>query len=189
MKRKSLNKILFVGDSLVAGYGVDSKENWVFLVGQTLQLNSCINKGYNGFLSSQVKEVLKESLDEESFDIVGILCGANDFIQGYSVEDLFKTLKDMEGMIENSGGKSIFILPPLPDFEEEDPFVSMATFVSLENKILELETRIGKGALPLSQVLPRNKNLFFDGLHPTEEGHRLIAESVIEFLEEKGLSY
>lgn len=173
-------KILFLGDSLVEGYGVSKEMNWVSLVGRQLEGFECINQGRNGILSNQVKEMLQNSLSEEIFNYYVILCGSNDFIQGISLDKVVKNLQTMEEIVIQAGGKAIIVLPPNPHFEEEYPFVSMNTLKSLSRKIVDLNSIFRNKALVLSDYL-KNEKYFFDGIHPTEEGHRCIAKAFKDY--------
>lgn len=42
-----MRKYVFLGDSLIYGYGVSPKDNWVYKLKNTLNLN-LYNKGING---------------------------------------------------------------------------------------------------------------------------------------------
>lgn len=183
MKRELANKILFVGDSLVEGFGVEIGDNWVSLVREKLFPLECLNYGRNGMATDQVISLLKGLLKKDQYKKVVILCGANDFIQGKSVPYVIDKLKEMEEMVLESGSSPILILPSTPAFEADFPFVSMASLRSLEEKILEMNSLLGDRALVLSKVLGGRDDLFFDGIHPTEEGHKIIADAFLEYFE------
>lgn len=179
-----MNKILFIGDSLVQGYGVSKDENWVSLVSKELKEFQCINEGYNGMTSSQVLKHLKGLLKEQEFVLVAVLCGANDFIQNISVDMVRKNLEEIRNLIKNHGSTDILILPSTPAFESDSSFVSMASFVSLKEKILDLNKIYENEAILLSRYFDKKDDLFFDGVHPTEEGHRIIADIFLQFLKQ-----
>lgn len=179
------NKILFAGDSLVQGFGVMEEDNWVSLVQKALPNVEIVNIGRNGLLSEQVLEKIQKELEYEMYDCVAVLCGANDFIEGYSPEYVSSIYNQILDSIEEKGGKGILLIPPVPSFDTEYPFVSISYYKSLieyTKKLMEIEKDRG---ILLEKGFLGDSNLYIDGIHPTEEGHKNIAKLFLEYLEKE----
>ena len=76
--------IIFFGDSLTYGYGVQKEKSWVYLIGNILNLNY-LNKGQNGdttpsMLSRYYSSVLKYNPSK-----IFIMGGTNDLLCGRSI--------------------------------------------------------------------------------------------------------
>lgn len=174
--------VVFLGDSLTAGLGLDEDQAYPFLVGAELERRGApirvINAGISGDTSAGGLERLDWLLAQEP-DVVVVALGANDGLRGLSVPALERNLRRI---VERSLAADARVLlagmrmPPnygaeyTGRFEAVYPKLADELDVPLLPFLLE-----GVGARP-ELNLP-------DGLHPNAEGQRAIARLVADALE------
>lgn len=175
--------ILFFGNSLTAGYGVDPSEAYPALIQDridSLHLNyKVINAGVSGETTadgnSRIDWILKQPVD-----IFVLELGGNDGLRGIP---LSVTEKNLQLIIDKVKAKypdakimleGIQIPPNMgPDYTTK--FKEIYPRLASKNKIQLLPFLLkGVGGDPkLNQR---------DGIHPTAEGHKIVAENVWEVL-------
>ncbi|WP_106566876.1 arylesterase [Cecembia rubra] len=175
--------ILFYGNSLTAGYGIDAEDAFPGLVQHTidsLDLNyKVINGGLSGDTSASGLTRLDWFLEEEPAIFV-LELGANDGLRGISLSETKSNLKAIIQKVKNKYPETIILLagmqiPPnmgpeyINEFEQMYPDISKEENVPLIPFLLE-----GVAGNP-DLNLP-------DGIHPTEEGHRIVFTTVWEHL-------
>jgi len=182
--RDSLPVILFLGNSLTAGYGLTPEEAFPALIQQKLDSAGyryrVVNAGVSGETSAGgVRRI--DWLLRQPIAILVLELGANDALRGH---DLTNTRANLQTIIDRTRARypeaKIVIAgmqaPPNlgPRYTEEfrQLFVDLARSndAALIPFLLE-----GVGGVPeLNQE---------DGIHPTAAGHRIIAENVWRVLE------
>lgn len=171
--------ILFFGNSITAGYGIDMSEAFPALIQQRLDSLGysyhVINAGLSGETSagglSRIDWVLKTPVD-----IFALELGGNDGLRGISLDDTEKNLSEIIEKVKQSNPQVKIIvagmqIPPNMGQEYTDRFKRI--FPSLAEKhhtalipfILE-----GVGGIPELNLA--------DGIHPTPEGHKILANNV-----------
>jgi len=171
--------ILFFGNSITAGYGLDMSEAFPALIQQRLDSLGysyhVINAGLSGETSagglSRIDWVLKTPVD-----IFALELGGNDGLRGISLDDTEKNLSEIIEKVRQSNPQVKIIvagmqIPPNMGQEYTDQFKGI--FPSLAEKhntalipfILE-----GVGGIPELNLA--------DGIHPTPEGHKILADNV-----------
>lgn len=177
-------KILFFGNSLTAGYGLELSEAFPALIQQRLDSlgldYGVVNAGLSGETTASGKNRLEWVLDPQ-VSIVVISLGANDGLRGIPLEETKRNLQAMVDMVRETLPHATLVLagmqiPPnmgaqySSGFRELFPDLAQKEDLPLIPFLLE-----GVGGVPrLNQA---------DGIHPTAEGHRLLAENVWEVLE------
>lgn len=175
-------KVVFLGDSLTAGLGVSIEEAFPARVGEILAAEGhpieVINAGVSGDVSaggaSRIDWLLRQ---KPAVVVVGL--GANDGLRGQPLVNLEKNLLDVVRRSQAAGAKVLILgmkIPPnygkdyADGFEAIYPRVAEETGAALVPFLLE-----GVGGEPeLNQA---------DGIHPTAEGHKLVAKNVAPYLE------
>ncbi len=174
--------VLFLGDSLTAGYGLNEDQAFPARVAALLEGVGrpirVVNAGVSGDTSagglSRVDWLLRQQPD-----VVVVELGANDGLRGLPVEATEANLRVILERILATGARILLVgmqLPPNygPDytarFRDLFPRLAAELEVALLPFLLE-----GVAAEP-PQNLP-------DGLHPNAEGHRRVAETVLNYLE------
>ena len=175
--------ILFFGTSLTAGMGLDIKDAFPAIIQRKLDsLNSnytVINAGLSGETTASGKNRLDWVLQQQ-VDIFVLELGANDGLRGIPLEETRNNLQTIIDMVraKNPDTKIVLAGMQLPpnlgqdytgDFKEIFPKLAEENDLALIPFLLE---DVG-GNPELNQP---------DGIHPTEEGHQIMAEHVWEVI-------
>lgn len=175
-------KILFLGDSITAGYGVAQEESYPALLGQKLESFGIhhveiINGSISGSTTASALSRLKW-FRNASPDVLVLALGANDGLRGLSVENMEENLGRAILFAKNSNMDVILAgmqIPPNYGPEYADDFKQVfITLADLHAIVLIpfLLERVG-GRANMNQP---------DGIHPNREGHQQIAKTVFPFI-------
>ena len=175
--------ILFFGNSLSAGYGIEPE---LAFPGRTqTRLDSLkkdfkvINGGLSGETTAGGLSRLDWFLEEEPYLFV-LELGGNDGLRGIALSETKKNLLAIVDKVQSKYPNTKIILagmqiPPNMGQEYTDKFKAIYPAVAKEKKLtlipFLLEGVAGNPALNLP-----------DGIHPTEEGHRLVFETIWPFI-------
>ena len=174
-------KVIFLGDSLTAGLGVSVEEAFPARVGEILAAEGhpiqVINAGVSGDISAGGASRLAWLLRQKPAVVV-VELGANDGMRGQPLAELEKNLLDVVRRSQAAGAKVLILGMKIPPnygkdysdgFEAIYPRVAKETGAALVPFLLE---GVG-GEAELNQA---------DGIHPTAEGHKLVAKNVAPYL-------
>jgi len=177
--------ILFFGNSLTAGYGLDTKESFPSLIQNRLDsLNfdyTVVNAGLSGETTSGGKNRLNWVL-KQKVDIFVLELGANDGLRGIP---LYETKKNLQTIINSVREKNIetkiilagMQIPPNMGQEYTKEFRTIFPDLSEKND-LHLIPFLLDGVAGIPDLnLP-------DGIHPTAEGQKIVRENVWVVLKE-----
>jgi acyl-CoA thioesterase I len=176
--------ILFFGNSLTAGYGLDPTEAFPALIQNRIDsLNlpyKVINAGNSGETSaggnSRVDWVLRQPVD-----IFVLELGGNDGLRGIPVAETRKNLQSIIDKVKAKYPEAKIVLagmqiPPNMGTRYATDFRGLYPELARQNDLtlipFLLEGVGGEARLNLK-----------DGIHPTAEGHRILAENVWKVLE------
>lgn len=179
-------KILFFGDSLTAGYGLDDQNDaFPSLIQSTIDslgLNyTVINSGVSGETSSGGKSRIDWIL-KQKIDIFILELGANDGLRGIPLKETRKNLQDIIDTVNKKMPNATIILagmelPPNMGPEYTTEFRGLFADLASENKLPFIPFILKDvGGVP-------ELNLE-DGIHPTAEGHKIVAKTVWSVLKE-----
>jgi len=84
-------KIICIGDSITAGYGLSPEENWVFLMNKSIN-HSFINKGINGDTSTDLLMRFKKDVLDFKANMCFIMIGINDMMLNTTPESIIKNI-------------------------------------------------------------------------------------------------
>lgn len=177
--------ILFFGDSLTAGYGLSSTdkafpaqlERELIKAGRKVKV---INSGLSGETSagglSRIDWVLREPIDVFVLEL-----GANDGLRGLPLDQSKRNLQSIIEKVKSKYPKARIVLagmmvPPNMGKSYSDEFKKLYPDLATKNKcqlIPFLLEGVG-GNEKLNQP---------DGIHPNDEGHKLIAKNLAKFFE------
>jgi acyl-CoA thioesterase-1 len=168
--------ILFLGDSLAEGQGVDENQSFPRLVERNLKAKKhdvvIINGGASGL--SRVKWHLKRPVD-----ILVLELGANDGLRGIKLEE---TERNLFSIIRYAKEKKVKVLllgllmPPNYGKTYTKQFETMYKKIAAQEKLPFFP-------FLLKDVAGNTKLNQADGIHPNVEGHEVVAKSVTEFVE------
>ena len=175
--------ILFFGNSLTAGYGIDPEESFAGRI-QT-RLDSLkkeyrvINGGLSGETTAGGLSRLDWFLEEEPYLFV-LELGGNDGLRGIALTETKKNLLAIVDKVRATYPNTKIILagmqiPPNMGQEYTEEFKAIYPEVA-EEKDIELIPFLLEGVAGNPDLnLP-------DGIHPTAEGHRLVMETLWPYL-------
>ena len=175
-------RIVFLGDSLTAGYGLPKDASVPSRIGQRLHEHGydfeVVNAGVSGDTSAGGLSRLEWSL-EGDVRILVIELGGNDGLRGLPVSGLKKNL---EAIITEARGRGIEVVltgmeaPPNFGAAYTSEFRAVYRQLAREHDVtfvpFYLEGVAGIAALNLP-----------DGIHPNEEGSRIIEQTIWKALE------
>jgi acyl-CoA thioesterase I len=175
-------RILFLGDSITAGYGIEKEKAYPALVGSAMAEKGfndiqIINAGISGSTSASAMSRLKWYSRIQPHVLV-LALGGNDGLRGISVESMKSNLEKTIQFALAKGMKVILAgmqMPPnygeryTTDFRKV--YRVLASSYPITFMPFLLEDVGGKPELNLP-----------DGIHPTPEGHRLIAAKLLPYL-------
>lgn len=174
--------ILFLGDSLTAGYGLQSDQSFPSLIEQRFINESIaditiINGGVSGSTSASAISRLQWYLRSEP-DLMILALGANDGLRGLSVEQMQDNLVNtIELALESNVQVALtgMMIPPNYGSEYSADFAAVFPELAEQYNLPFLPFLLeGVAADP---VLNQD-----DGIHPNIEGTRIVAELVYGFI-------
>ena len=177
--------ILFLGDSLTEGLGVTKEEAFPKLVEILIQKElkkdiSIINAGVSGSTTSDGLDRLKWYLKKKP-SIVFLALGANDGLRGLDLKQSQKNLEEIIKYAQESNAKVLLagmLIPPNYGPEYSQNFRKMYEEIKDKYKLKSMPFLLDK-------VAGNNELNQSDGIHPDEQGHKIIAKNVFEFIKEE----
>ncbi|NDY72455.1 arylesterase [Desulfobacter hydrogenophilus] len=175
-------KILFIGDSITAGYGIAKEEAYPALLGQKLESLGIhhveiINGSISGSTTASALSRLKW-FRKTSPDILVLALGANDGLRGLSVENMEDNLGRAITFAKNNNMDVILAgmqIPPNYGPEYADDFKQVFTTLADDHEIVLIP-------FLLEGVGGRSNMNQPDGIHPNRAGHQQIAKTVFPFI-------
>lgn len=178
--------ILFFGNSLTAGYGIDPEDAFPGLVQARLDSIGKDYKVINGGLSGETTAGGLSRLDwflEEEPYIFVLELGGNDGLRGILPSESKNNLLAIIDKVKSKYPNTKIILagmqiPPNMGQEYTDEFKAIYPAVAAEKNVTLIPFLLEGVAGNPELNLP-------DGIHPTEEGHKIVFGTVWPFIEEK----
>lgn len=178
--------ILFFGNSLTAGYGLDPSESFPTLIQKkldSLDYNyKVINAGLSGETTASGNNRLNWVLERQPVDIFVLELGANDGLRGINPEETRKNLEEMIDKVRKAYPEAKIMLagmmvPPNMGREYSNNFRQIFPEIAQEKNVelipFLLENVAGESELNQA-----------DGIHPTAEGQKIVADNVWKVLKE-----
>lgn len=182
----SLKHIVFFGNSLTAGYGLNLSEAFPALIQSKIDSLRLPYKVINAGLSGETTAGGNSRIDwilKQPVDIFVLELGGNDGLRGIPLESTKKNLQEILNKVREKYPNAQILLagmrvPPNMGKTYSDQFQAVFNSLAKENPIAFLPFLLeGVGGEPrLNQA---------DGIHPTAEGQKIVAENVWTVL--KGL--
>ena len=173
--------IIFLGDSLTAGYGLSEEQAFPALVGEQLEAEgtpvTIVNAGISGDTTAGGASRLDWLLAQNP-DVMVVELGANDGLRGLSLEETAANLDDIIQRSLKAGAGVLLIgmkIPPSYGPEYADGFERIFKRLATQHGVAEMPFLLeGVAADPeLNQG---------DGIHPNAKGQRRVAANVIPYL-------
>tara|TARA_Y100000590_G_scaffold275359_1_gene309138 strand:+ start:3218 stop:3853 length:636 start_codon:yes stop_codon:yes gene_type:complete len=176
-------KLLVLGDSLSAGYGIPSEENWVNIVQKKLNLDKrnirLINASLSGETTKGGLSRLPSLLENITPDFLFVELGANDGLRGYPSSKIHSNLIEICNLAKEKG-ISIIIMEIIvaPNYGKK--------YMERLNKVYEeVANEFDAQLIPpmLNEEIVLNKDLMLpDGIHPNAKGQYVIADDMYDWI-------
>lgn len=172
------NKLLVMGDSLSAGYGIDIQQGWVKLLENELRKShtvQIINASVSGETSSGGKTRLPALLAEHKPSLVILELGGNDGLRGQPLKLVEKNLQTMIDASKNAGAKVILAgmqIPPNYGSRYSSEFKALYASLAEKNQV---------GLIPflLEGIGGKAELMQRDGIHPTAEAQVIMMRNAL----------
>lgn len=185
--KKKKKQILFFGDSLTAGYGLDDpSESFVGVIQEKLEESNLdyqtVNAGVSGETSSGGDERIDWILEQNKIDIFILELGANDGLRGIKTDETIQNLQSIFDKVKSKFPDVKLVLtgmlaPPNMGADFTEKFAAIFPKLAKDNNAAFIPFLLdGVGGIPeLNQR---------DGIHPTVEGHKILADNVWKVLKD-----
>jgi acyl-CoA thioesterase-1 len=171
--------IVFFGNSLTAGYGLDISEAFPALIQSRLDSLKFPYKAINAGLSGETSAGGKTRIDwilRQPFSIFVLELGGNDGLRGIPVLDTYNNLQAIIDKVKSGHPDCKIVLagmqiPPSMGSRYSSQFREIYPRLSKKNEILLIPFLLEGvgGVLSLNQA---------DGIHPTASGQIIVANNV-----------
>ena len=176
-------KILVVGDSLSAGYGIAEEESWVYLLQDRLNAKGygyeVVNASISGDTTSGGLRRLPRALEKHEPSIVLIELGGNDGLQGRPAPMIRDNLAAMIELSQDAGAQVILAGMLMP------PNYGQAYTDAFEANYRELASEYDTALIAffMKNVALNPRLMQPDQIHPNAEGQPYLLDNVWDILE------
>ena len=180
-----VKNILFFGNSLTAGYGLDPTESFPSLIQAKIDSMhlpyKTINAGVSGETSAggngRINWILKQP-----FDVFVLELGANDGLRGVPVAETKKNLQAIIDKVKAKYPQAKLVLAGM----EVPPNMGQEYSAAFHNLFPDLAAKNNMELIPfllegVGGVRELNQQ---DGIHPTAEGEKIVTENIWKILKE-----
>ncbi len=177
-------RLLVLGDSLSAAYGLPVQEGWVALLEERLRAEQPETEVVNASLSGETTagglERLPQLLAEHRPSLVIIALGANDGLRGFALRDIGQRLVQLIDRAEQAGASVLLVGIRLP------PNYGAAYSQGFQRLFADVADQAGVVLVPrlLDGVAERWELMQADGLHPTAAAQPRILDNLWPSLRE-----
>jgi len=175
--------ILFFGDSLTAGYGLDKGEAFPEILQQKIDSLELSYRVVNAGLSGETTSGGKNRIDwvlKQNVDVFVLELGANDGLRGIPVAETKNNLQEIIDFVREQNPEIEIILAGMqipPNMGQEYTREFRAIFPDLAE-----ENNVNLIPFLLEDVAGIPELNQQDGIHPTAEGQEILAENVWDVL-------
>jgi acyl-CoA thioesterase-1 len=177
---KSQAAILFFGDSITAGYGVEPDEAYPALIENrvdSLHLPyTVVNAGLSGETTAGGRSRVNWVLSRQPVSVFVLELGGNDGLRGLPLSDTRRNLQAIIDTVRQKAPQAKIVLagmqiPPNMGPAYAAEFKQLYADIAAKNKLTLIPFLLENvgGIAKLNQA---------DGIHPTPAGHKLVARTV-----------
>jgi acyl-CoA thioesterase-1 len=176
-------RIVFLGDSLTAGFGLGEEQAFPALIGDRLAERgisvTIVNAGVSGDTTAGGLNRLTWLLRQQP-DILVVGLGANDGLRGLSVTMTEENLRSILTTAGESGAILVLLGMKLPPNLGSDYVVA---FESIYPRLAQ-ELEVALVPFMLDGVAGEARFNLPDGVHPNAEGQAIVADNLLPWIEE-----
>ncbi len=186
-------KVVFLGDSLTFGYGLETEDVWTSVIDKDRSDLTVINKGITGDTTVGMLARFQGDVVANQPDIVHIMGSANDFICHANPDQVKGNFMSMAMQAKAAGITPVIGVATLPVADDViDPWNKFGNFHEVAKKLDELDEWIYKfnehiqvKVIDYKKELPKHydgdiADLFIDGLHLNELGNKILAKIFLD---------
>ena len=168
-------KLLILGDSISAGYGIDASANWVSLLQNEFDkanLNiTLINSSVSGDTSIGGLARIKTALRNFNPEFVLIELGGNDALRGYPPKNIENNLSEIIKEVKKNGSKPFLMQIRIP------PNYGKQYTIAFESVFQDLAMKENIPLIPfmLDEIALDEDLMQVDGIHPNTKAQPKIA--------------
>ena len=171
-------KLLILGDSISAGYGLKESENWVQLLENSLRKSGrelqVINSSISGDTTIGGLSRIESDLAEHKPNYVLVELGGNDALRGYPINKIKSNLlKIIDASFVAKANPIIMQIRIPPNYGKN----YVAAFENIYSQIAE-EKNIPMLTFLLEKVALDKSLMQLDGIHPNQKAQQIIANQV-----------
>lgn len=176
--------IVFLGDSLTAGYGVDPRQAFPALIEKKIEEERLPYRVDNAGVSGDTTAGGLRRIDwllQKKIDVLVLELGGNDGLRGLPVEAMKSNLRAIIEKVRAKNPEAKIVIAGM----QIPPNVGIDYSVSFKRAFEELANETHATLIPfLLESVGGIQNLNQpDMIHPTAAGHRVIAETVWRVLD------
>ena len=171
-------KVLVMGDSLSAAYGLRPEQGWVALADAKSDRYVFHNASISGETTAGGRTRIAAQLQRVKPDIVVIELGANDGLRGLPLSQMGSNLGWMIGASRAAGARVLLLGMQLPP--------NFGRYASdFQRSYVLISQRLGTGLVPhfLAPLGTERRWFQADNLHPVAAAQPLLAEQVLKALD------
>lgn len=177
-------KILILGDSLSAGYGLKQDQAWVQLLQNAYNQEKSpillINASISGETSGGALQRLPALLAEHTPDWVLVEIGGNDGLRGYPVKLLKQNLKQIVDKSIAANAKVLLMeIEITPNLGKRYATMFKDTYQQVAN-----EKQLPIIPFFITSVVTESNLMLPDGIHPNAEAQPLLSEKMKQHFDE-----
>ncbi len=179
----SVKTIVFFGNSLTAGYGLDPSQAFPALIQRKIDSQNLSYKVVNAGVSGETSSGGNSRIDwilEQRLDVFVLELGANDGLRGIPVSETKTNLQSIIDKVKARYPEAQIIIAGM----QMPPNLGQQYTAEFREIFPELAQKNNCRLIPfiLEGVGGETKFNQQDGIHPTEGGHQIVAENVWEEL-------
>ena len=177
---KSQAAILFFGDSITAGLGVDPEEAYPALIEAKVDSAklpyTVVNAGLSGETSAGGRSRINWVLSRQPVGVFVLELGGNDGLRGLPLTDTRRNLQAIIDTVRQQAPQAKIVLAGM----QIPPNMGPAYAADFKKLYGELATKNKLALIPflLENVGGIAKLNQRDGIHPTPQGHKIVAATV-----------
>ncbi|HRD72067.1 MAG TPA: arylesterase [Aquimonas sp.] len=185
LQAQEARRILVLGDSLSAAYGLSSEQGWPALLNQQLKSEpetrhwEVVNASVSGETTAGGSARIEQAISAHAPDIVAVELGANDGLRGLPLDQAERHLARIITLSQAANAKVLLIGMRIP------PNYGPEYTAEFEAMFARLADTHGTAFLPfLMAPIATDREAFqADNLHPTAAAQPLLMQHVLTALE------
>lgn len=176
---RAVKTIVFFGNSLTAGYGLDPSQAFPALIQRKINSLNLSYKVVNAGVSGETSSGGNSRIDwilEQPVDVFVLELGANDGLRGIPITETRANLQSIIDKVKAKYPQAKILIAGM----QMPPNMGQQYIADFRAIFSELAKKNNSTLIPfiLEGVGGEARFNQDDGIHPTEEGHQIVAENV-----------